>query len=139
MNDLVSDALTRIKNGYLAHRSQITLPYSKLVKAICQLLVKEGYITSFKEVSQRTKTNFGTITVDLKYHQQDATTFTRRPALTEVKRISRPGLRIYQGYKFLPKVLNGLGIAIVSTPKGVMTDREARSEGIGGEVLAYVW
>lgn len=139
MNDLVSDALTRIKNGYLAQKSQITLPYSKLVKAICQLLVKEGYIASLKEVSQKTNTNFRQITIDLKYNLKDAATLNKRPALAEVKRVSRPGLRIYRGYKSLPRVLNGLGIAIVSTPKGVMTDKQARKEGIGGEVLALVW
>lgn len=139
MNDLVSDALIRIKNGYLAHRSQVVLPYSKLVKAICQVLAKEGYIAAFAEVAQETKTDFKQITVDLKYSSRAGTVLDRKPAVADIKRISRPGLRIYRGYQSLPRVLNGLGIAIVSTPQGVMTDKEARKAGIGGEVLAYVW
>lgn len=125
MNDLVSDSLTRIKNGYLSRKLEVVLNYSKLVLAIAKLLVKEGFLDSVKE-------DQGKIIVTLKY-------VNRRPSVTEVQRVSKPGLRIYKGRQSLPYVLNGLGIAVVSTPKGVMTDKQARKEGVGGEVIAYVW
>lgn len=125
MNDLVADSLTRIKNGYLSRKGEVALSYSKLVLAICQLLVREGFLDS-------AKADGGKVVVTLKY-------INRKPSLTEVKRVSKPGLRIYMGTKKLPRVLNGLGIAVISTPKGVMTDKQARKEGVGGEVVAYVW
>lgn len=125
MNDLVADSLIRIKNGYLSKKNEVVLSYSKLILAICKLLVKEGYLEEVKDEKNR-------ITVTLKYKG-------RAPSLTEVQRVSKPGLRIYKGKGSLPYVLNGLGIAIVSTPKGVMTDKQARKEGVGGEVMAYVW
>lgn len=123
--DNVSDTLTRIKNGYLAKKKTVELIYSKLILAICKLLQKEGYLASVKQEK-------GRITVELKYD-------SRKASLTEIKRISKPGLRVYKGKNDLPRVLNGLGIAIVSTPLGVMTDKQARKEGVGGEIMAYVW
>lgn len=125
MNDLVSDALIRIKNGYMAAKFEVVLPYSKLISAICQVLIEEGYIESFKIDQHKIITN-------LKYQG-------KVPSLTDVKRVSKPGLRVYKGKSQLPRVLGGLGIALVSTPKGVMTDKKARNEGVGGEVLALVW
>lgn len=126
MNDTIADSLIRIKNGYLAQKSEIELVYSKLILAICQVLIKEGFITSAK--ADGTKK----IAVVLKYDG-------RRSAITDVKRVSKPGLRVYKGSKQIPRVLGGLGIALVSTPKGILTDRQARKEGVGGEVLAFVW
>lgn len=125
VNDPVADTLIRIKNGYLSSQKEVEAGYSKLVLNLCQLLVKEGYIQSCKEDGRN-------INVVLKYE-------SRKPALTEVKRVSKPGLRIYKGVKSLPSVLNGMGIAIISTPKGLMTDKQARKESVGGEVMAYVW
>jgi small subunit ribosomal protein S8 len=130
--DTIADALIRIKNSYMARRGETILSYSKIVKSICEVLLKEGYIVSFKEVEAGKNNQFKAIQVELKYER-------RQPALHEVKRISKPGLRIYKGKTALPYVLNGMGIALISTPKGVMTDKQARKEGVGGEVLAYVW
>lgn len=125
MSDPVADALIRIKNSYQVGKEQVLLRYSKLILKLMQLLKKEGYIG---DVSQKK----GEIIVTLKYT-------LRKPAMTDVQRISKPSLRVYKGVKDLPRVLNGLGIAIVSTPKGLMTEREARKEKVGGEVLALVW
>jgi len=129
--DTVADSLIRIKNAYLAYREDTILPYSKVVLAICALLQKEGFITSFKEEKVEGK-NFNQIKVVLKY-------LGKKAALSDVKRISKPGLRVYKSSKTLPKVLNGFGLAIISTPKGVMSDKQARKESVGGEVMAYVW
>ncbi|MBI2593586.1 30S ribosomal protein S8 [Candidatus Daviesbacteria bacterium] len=129
--DIVADSLIRIKNGYLAYREEVILPYSKLVLAICKLLANESFIESFKEEKVEGK-NYSSIKVVLKY-------LGKKPALTDIKRISKPGLRIYKSRKALPKVLNGFGLAIISTPKGVMSDKEARKNGLGGEVMAHVW
>lgn len=125
VNDPVADTLIRIKNGYMASQREVEVGYSKLVLNLCQLLVNEGFIKSSKEDGRK-------INVVLKYE-------SRKPALTEVKRVSKPGLRIYKGVKNLPTVLNGMGIAIISTPKGLMTDKQARKELVGGEIMAYVW
>lgn len=125
VNDSAGDALIRIKNGYLALKTEVNIPYSKLVKNVCELLAEEGYIQSAK-ISDKD------IIVELKYTNH-------KPVLTDVKRISKPGLRVYKGVKKLPKVLNGYGIAIVSTPKGLMTDKNARKARMGGEVMAEVW
>lgn len=130
--DSVGDALIRIKNGYLARRSEVALSYSKLVLAICKLLLKEGYIASFKQDKNQ-------LLVTLKYESEKNSSSQKSCAVTDVKRISKPGLRVYKSKKSLPYVLNGLGIAIVSTPKGIMTDKQARKEGVGGEIMAYVW
>lgn len=130
--DIVADALIRIKNGYMAQKSEVILPYSKLIRFICGLLKEEGFITEHSEVKTGKNGAVWAIKAVLKYEG-------RKPAITGVKRVSKPGLRIYKGSKAIPRVLNGLGIAIVSTPKGVLSDKQARKEGVGGEVLAYVW
>lgn len=124
--DPVADALIRIKNGYLTGRLTVSVRYSKLIFKIMKLLQNEGYL---EEVSKKKDRE---IIVSLKY-------VSRKPALADVKRISKPSLRVYKGAKDLPRVLNGLGIAIVSTPKGLMTERQARKHKLGGEVLAFVW
>lgn len=125
VTDGVADLLIRIKNGYLSKKEQVVIPFSKLNLAICKLLTKQSYLENIKQEDTK-------ILVNLKYGG-------RRPALTNVKRISKPGLRVYKSKNDLPKVLNGLGIAIISTPKGIMTDQEARKEGLGGEIMAFVW
>jgi small subunit ribosomal protein S8 len=137
--DTVADSLIRIKNGYLSFKNEVVLPYSNLVKAICEVLKKEGYISEFKEIPAPHNEKIRQITVTLKYDSESDMTARKKPALSEVKRISKPGLRVYKNKKMIPYVLNGLGIAIISTPKGVMTDKQARKEGVGGEILAYVW
>ena len=125
MSDPVADALTRIKNGYMAGIESVTIKYSKLILRLTKLLQKEGYLLAVAQKDRQ-------IIVSLKY-------ISRKPAITDIKRISRPSLRIYKGVKALPYVLNGLGIAIISTPKGLLTDREARKQKVGGEVLALLW
>lgn len=132
MNDLVADSLIRIKNAYAAQKTEVVLPYSKLIVSICTVLTREGYINSCKEATIGKKGNLKQIVATLRYDN-------RKPALSDVRRISRPGLRVYKGKNMIPYVFNGLGIAIVSTPKGVMSDKQARKEGVGGEVMAYVW
>lgn len=134
VGDSVGDSLIRIKNGYRALKPEVILPYSKLVLAIAKLLQKEGFIASIKEAKEKNE-----ILVILKYGNESGSSSNKNPALTDVKRISKPGLRIYKGSKKLPWVLNGLGIAIVSTPKGLMTDKQARKASLGGEIMAYVW
>lgn len=124
--DPVADALIRIKNGYLTGRLTVSVRYSKLIFKIMKLLQNEGYLEEVLKKKDRE------IIVSLKY-------VSRKPALADVKRISKPSLRVYKGAKDLPRVLNGLGIAIVSTPKGLMTERQARKHKLGGEVLAFVW
>lgn len=125
MNDSVSDALTRIKNGYSVGRESVDLRYSKLILNIAKLLSKEGYLGKV-EIADKD------ITVELKYNG-------KLPAVTDLKRVSRPALRVYKGVGELPRVMNGLGIAIVSTPKGIMSDKQARKIKMGGEVVALVW
>ncbi len=125
MHDKVGDLLIRIKNGYMARLGVVISPYSKLSMAICQLLKDEGFIENFKGVERDIK-------ITLKYKD-------RKPVLTNVKRISKPGKRVYKGSKLIPRVYNGLGLAIISTPRGVMSDQKARKEGLGGEVMAFVW
>ncbi len=139
MNDPISDALVRIKNGYLASRPEVVLTYSNFIKAVCEVLKKSGYITDFKEVKTGKNGKLSEILVTMKYENEQGSSSKRKPALSEVKRVSKPGLRVYKGKKSIPYVLNGLGIAIVSTPRGVMTDKQARKEGLGGEIIAYVW
>ncbi len=125
MNDPVADSLIRIKNGYLVGKQTVPLKFSKLILKLMKLLQAEGYL---QDVSQ----NDREIIVSLKYN-------ARKPALTDTKRVSKPSLRVYKGFSDLPYVLNGLGIAIISTPKGLMTDKAARKLKVGGEVLALVW
>ena len=126
MGDPVGDALARIKNGYMARKVAVLVPFSKLVMNLCNLLVKSGFLESIEKVNDRQ------IKLTLKYEN-------RQPVLTDLKRVSKPGRKVYMGSKKLPRVLNGLGVAIISTPKGLMIDKTARKEGVGGEVMAFVW
>ena len=130
ITDPVADMLTRIRNASSAKHETVDVPASNLKKAIAQILLEEGYIKSYSLVDNG---NQGVIHITLKYLAKKA------PVLSGLKRVSKPGLRIYAGADELPKVLKGLGIAIVSTSKGVMTDKKARELHIGGEVLAFVW
>ena len=128
--DPIADMLTRIRNASSSKHKTVDIPASKMKVAIADILFKEGYIKSFEEISNDVQ---GTIRVTLKYDEKG------NRVIAGIKRISKPGLRVYASKEDLPQVLNGLGIAIVSTSKGIMTDREARKVGLGGEVLAYVW
>lgn len=128
MSDPISDLLTRIRNGQSAAKREVEMPSSKLKEAVCQVLQDEGYITAYSARQEGAKRM---LTVVLKYYKGV-------PVIDSIQRGSRPGLRVYRGKSDLPKVMGGLGIAIVSTSKGVMTDREARRIGEGGEVLCYV-
>lgn len=125
MNDPIADALVRIKNGYSVGRVSVEIRFSNLVLKLMKLLEKEEYVAGATKKDRE-------IIVTLKYN-------SRTPALTDITRVSKPSLRVYKGVKDLPRVLNGLGIAIISTPKGLMTDKEARKKKVGGEVLALVW
>jgi small subunit ribosomal protein S8 len=128
MTDPVADMLTRIRNGQMAEKLGVSMPSSKLKESIAQVLKDEGYIESYAVRNSEGKAE---LEIELKY-------YAGRPVIERIERVSRPGLRIYRGKQDLPKVMNGLGIAIVSTPKGVMTDRKARSVNVGGEVLCIV-
>lgn len=128
MSDPIADLLTRIRNAQMVSRQTVELPASKLKVAILKVLKEEGYIDGYSVAGEGSKK---TITVELKY-------YAGRPVIERLERVSKPGLRVYKGRDALPKVMNGLGVAIVTTPKGVMTDRKARSTGVGGEVLCYV-
>lgn len=128
MTDPIADMLTRIRNGLSANKAEVKLPLSKVKLSIAQVLKDEGYIADFASGDIDGKP---ALTITLKYYQG-------KPVIDEIKRISRPGLRVYKGKDELPKVLNGLGIAIISTSAGVMTDRSARKGGHGGEVLCTV-
>ena len=130
MTDTIADMLTRIRNALIAKHDSVEIPASTMKKAIAQILVDEGYIKSFEIIADGEKK---TIRIQLKYGAN------KQRVIVGIKRISRPGLRVYTRKDEMPKVLGGLGIAIVSTSRGVMTDREARKQGVGGEVLAYVW
>ncbi len=128
MSDPIADMLTRIRNAQMVEKASVRMPASKLKAAIAQVLVDEGYIDGFEVLRDGTKAD---LQIALKY-------YAGRPVIERIERVSRPGLRIYRGRDAIPKVMNGLGVAIVSTPKGVMTDRKARQVGVGGEVLCYV-
>ncbi|MEN6594169.1 MAG: 30S ribosomal protein S8 [Clostridiaceae bacterium] len=130
MTDTIADMLTRIRNALIAKHESVEIPASTMKKAIAQILVQEGYVKSFEIIEDGEKK---TIRIVLKYGPN------KQRVIVGIKRISRPGLRFYARKDEMPKVLGGLGIAIVSTSRGVMTDREARKQGVGGEVLAYVW
>ncbi|MBR2571555.1 MAG: 30S ribosomal protein S8 [Clostridia bacterium] len=130
MNDPIADMLTRIRNAIIARHETVTMPASNMKKAIAKILVEEGYVKSFDVIEDGVQ---GKIQVNLKYTQD------KQCVIKGLKRISKPGLRVYAKSDELPRVLGGLGIAVVSTSKGVMTDRQARADGIGGEVLAYIW
>ena len=130
INDPIADMLTRIRNGLIARHDSVTMPASNMKKAIAKILLDEGYIKSVDYVDDGLQ---GQIKIVLKYVQG------KESVIKGLKRISKPGLRVYARNDEIPKVLGGLGIAIVSTSKGVMTDKAARQQGIGGEVLAYIW
>ena len=129
MSDPISDMLTRIRNAQLAEKSTVVMPSSKLKVAIAGVLKDEGYVDGFSVI--KGEGDKATLEIGLKY-------YSGHPVIEKIQRISRPGLRIYKGSNDIPKVMNGLGIAIVSTSKGLMTDRKARANGIGGEVLCVV-
>lgn len=128
MTDPIADMLTRIRNGLAASKLEVTMPMSKNKKAIAALLKEEGYITGFADTEVEGKP---CLTIDLKYYEG-------KPVIEKIKRVSRPGLRIYKANSEIPKVMGGLGIVIISTSLGLMTDRAARKAGVGGEVLCTV-
>jgi small subunit ribosomal protein S8 len=128
MSDPIADLLTRIRNAQAVAKTIVRVPSSKVKVAIAQVLADEGYIDGFKVKSQDGKSE---LEIALKY-------YAGRPVIERIERVSRPGLRVYKGSEAIPQVMNGLGVAIVTTPKGVMTDRKARANGVGGEVLCYV-
>ena len=130
ITDTIADLLTRIRNASSAKHDTVEVPASNLKKDICQILVDEGYIKSFTVIEDGKQ---GVIKIVLKY------TEGKTPVITGLRRVSKPGLRIYSNVEDMPKVMRGLGVAIISTSKGVMTDRQARKEHVGGEVLAYIW
>ena len=131
MTDPIADYLTRVRNAYLAGHKIVEIPASKMKVEITRILHEKGYILSYKIVEG---TPYNTIKIALKYHPE-----TKKAAIKKIQRISTPGLRKYVGVDTLPRVLNGLGIAILSTSKGVMSDKEARDLNIGGEVICYVY
>lgn len=128
MSDPIADMLTRIRNGHAAKKTKVSMPFSKQKSAIAKVLKDEGYILGYQETKDG---NHAELLIELKYYQG-------RPVIDTIDRVSRPGLRIYKSKDELPKVQDGLGIAIISTSKGLLTDREARAQGCGGEVLCYV-
>ena len=150
VNDTLSDVLTRIRNGCLNNSQAVSIPLTRLSQQVCHTLQKEGFIESF----QRDPSLHDILVVRLKYkdssrqlspgpHGAEATVgqalSKKRPCITNLKRISKPGLRVYARHKQIPTVLGGLGILILSTPKGIMTDREARFKKVGGEILCSIW
>jgi small subunit ribosomal protein S8 len=128
MSDPIADMLTRIRNAQSVEKAVVKMPSSKLKVAIAQVLHDEGYIDGFAVRAEGVKSE---LEISLKY-------YAGRPVIERIERVSRPGLRVYKGRDAIPQVMNGLGVAIVTTPKGVMTDRKARATGVGGEVLCYV-
>ncbi len=132
LSDPIADMLTRIRNAIMAGQATTSVPFSKVKAEVARILQEEGYISGFS-VSEETKRN---IVIELKYFGRRR---VRRPVITGIKRVSTPGRRVYVGKREIPWVLSGMGIAIMSTPQGVMTGAQARRAGVGGEVLAYVW
>ena len=130
VNDPIADMLTRIRNAQVAKHDSVTMPASNMKKSIAKLLQEEGYIKSYEFIDDGLQ---GNIKITLKYLDK------KQPVIVGLKRISKPGLRVYAACEDLPKVLGGLGIASISTSKGIMTDKAARKENLGGEVLCYVW
>lgn len=128
--DPIADMLTRIRNANSQKHKTVDIPASNMKRAIANILFKEGYIAAYEEINDNTQ---GVIRITLKYDENGAR------VIDGLRRISKPGLRVYASKEELPQVLNGLGIALISTSKGIKTDRDARAEGLGGEVLAYIW
>ena len=131
MTDPIADYLTRIRNAYMAGKKVVEIPSSKMKVAMTQILFEKGYILSYKVVEAQPQ---NTIKIALKYHPQ-----TKMAAVKKIERISTPGMRVYADVANMPRVLNGLGIAILSTSKGLMTDKEAKNQNVGGEVICYVY
>jgi len=131
MTDPIADFLTRIRNAYLAGKKVVEVPSSKMKEALTKILCEKGYILSYKVVEG---TPYNTIKIALKYHPE-----TKMPAIKKIERVSTPGLRQYTDVENMPRVLNGLGIAVISTSKGLITDKEAKELGVGGEVICYVY
>ncbi len=130
-NDTIADMLTRIRNANMARHQTTDIPSTKMTRNLAKVLKEEGFIIDFEEQEEGIKQK---LVLSLKYKGKN-----RQPIITALKRISKPGLRVYSNRKELPRVLGGIGIAIISTSSGIMTDREARRQGLGGEVLCYVW
>ena len=130
MSDVIADMLTRIRNANDAKHATVDIPASNMKKAIADILVAEGYVKSYQVIEDGKQ---GVIRVTLKY------TVGKQKVIRGIRRVSKPGMRVYAGYEDMPKVKNGLGIAIVSTSKGIMTDKKARETKVGGEILAFVW
>ncbi|ADU91481.1 30S ribosomal protein S8 [Taylorella equigenitalis] len=128
MSDPIADMLTRIRNAQQVEKVSVSMPSSKLKVAIAAVLKEEGYIENYQVSGDKAKPE---LEIELKYYKDE-------PVISRIERVSRPGLRVYKGHDSIPQVMNGLGVAIVSTSRGVMTDRKARSEGVGGEVICYV-
>ena len=137
MTDPIADMLTRLRNANQAYHDAVAMPYSKLKEGVAEILRQEGYITSYdvkdNVASDGTAAVGKTLTITLKYGRN------RERSIAGVRRISKPGLRVYAKHTGLPRVLGGLGVAIISTSQGLLTDRQANQKGVGGEVLAYVW
>lgn len=130
-NDTIADMLTRIRNANLARHQTTEVPSTRMTRSIAKVLQEEGFIAEFNEKDEGTRKN---LVIALKYKGK-----SRRPIINTLKRVSKPGLRVYSNRKELPRVLGGIGIAIISTSSGIMTDRDARRQGLGGEVLCYIW
>ncbi|VXD21688.1 30S ribosomal protein S8 [Planktothrix paucivesiculata] len=130
-NDTIADMLTRIRNSCMARHQTTQIPSTRMTRSIAQVLKQEGFIGDFEETDEGIKKY---LVVSLKYNSK-----TKAPTIQKLERVSRPGLRVYRNRKELPRVLGGIGVAIISTSSGVMTDREARRQGVGGEVLCYIW
>jgi small subunit ribosomal protein S8 len=130
-NDTIADMLTRIRNANMARHQTTQVPATKMTRNIARVLQEEGFISEFTEEGDGVKRN---LVISLKYKGKN-----RQPLITALKRVSKPGLRVYSNRKELPRVLGGIGIAIISTSSGIMTDREARRQNVGGEILCYVW
>jgi small subunit ribosomal protein S8 len=127
-NDTISDMLTRIRNASSIRSKEVSIPLTRLSQRICKILEEEGFIESFQRASSKE------LSIRLKYHGPES-----RPCITNLRRISKPGLRIYANHSELPKILGGMGVVIVSTSKGVLTDKQARLSGVGGEILCSIW
>jgi small subunit ribosomal protein S8 len=130
-HDTISDMLTRIRNASIVKHQTTNLPATKLTRSIAKVLREEGYVGEYEEVGEGIDKK---LVLTLRYKGKN-----RQPIITALKRVSKPGLRVYSNHKDLPKVLGGIGIAVISTSSGIMTDREARKQGVGGEILCYVW
>jgi small subunit ribosomal protein S8 len=130
INDPIADMLTRIRNAIMMKHQYVLVPASKIKKAIAQILVDEGYAERVEEIEDGPRTQ---LRIWLKYDQ------ARKPVITNLRRVSKPGRRVYKGKDEIPWVLSGVGVAILSTSRGVLTDRQARRQGVGGEVLCYIW